>query len=288
MITTSGTSGWRSRTWSRKPWTAGHEGALAHRVGVHDVDAELEADQVGGLLADHPRRERIELALPGEAEALEVDAGQPRGDHRPHAGRRRRRPRGSARSSCRSAPTAARRWASGGRTAPSARSSIRCTAAAFGSHTSTCFSPGGEAVEADRGRTAAAGCRPRRCTGRSRSACPCGSDSTPASSPSTTRSNAAGGPGSVPSWTSVRCTSISIVVASVTISSRPPDGIALEHRQRDVVVLRPRPGRHAVQHDPAVGGLELDDARRPHRSAEDVDRREAPSPISRARRRPRP
>ena len=47
----------------------------------------------------------------------------------------------------------------------------------------------------------------------------------------------------------------------------------LEHRQRDVVVLHPRPRRHAVQHDPALGGLELDDPGRPHGPAEDVDRR---------------
>ena len=85
------------------------ERALAHRVGVHDVDAELEADEVGRLLPDHAGGERVELALPGEGEALQVDPARRAATtgHTPVG----RWPRGSARSSCRSGPSGARRSA---------------------------------------------------------------------------------------------------------------------------------------------------------------------------------
>ena len=122
----------------------GHEGALAHRVGVDDVDAELEADQVGGLLADHARRERVELALPGE--------GRSSGGRRRRAGRRppATRPVGplgfeavrDRAAVVHPAPRAP--LGSGGRTgAVGAELDAGARPPRCGSHTSTRFSPGG-------------------------------------------------------------------------------------------------------------------------------------------------
>ena len=63
------------------------ERALAHRVAVDDVDPELHADEVGRVRRDHPGRERVEMALAREAEALQVDAREASRDGRPHTGR---------------------------------------------------------------------------------------------------------------------------------------------------------------------------------------------------------
>ena len=66
---------------------SGHERSLADRVGVDDVDPELQADQIGRQVADGAGGELIELALAGEAEAVEVDVGRPGDDGGPRAGR---------------------------------------------------------------------------------------------------------------------------------------------------------------------------------------------------------
>ncbi len=64
-----------------------HERPLAHAVCVDEVDPELQADQVGGPVADRAGGELVEVALPGEPEAVEVDVGGPCDDRRPRAGR---------------------------------------------------------------------------------------------------------------------------------------------------------------------------------------------------------
>ena len=65
----------------------GHEGPLAHRVGVDDVDPELQADQIGREVTDRAGRELVELALPGEAEAVQVDTRGSRRHGGPRPGR---------------------------------------------------------------------------------------------------------------------------------------------------------------------------------------------------------
>ncbi len=61
------------------------EGPQPHQVGVDEVDADLEADQVGGSVPDGARGERVEQGAATEAEVDQVDAGDPRRDRRPGA-----------------------------------------------------------------------------------------------------------------------------------------------------------------------------------------------------------
>ncbi len=65
----------------------GHEGALVHRPGAHDVDADAQRDHVGGLVGDGVRDERVEHALAAETQAHEVESRLPRGDDGPRARR---------------------------------------------------------------------------------------------------------------------------------------------------------------------------------------------------------
>src|SRR3954454_106010 len=61
------------------------EGAWPHGVPVDHVDAELEADQVGRLVADRPCGELVDHGVTGQPEVEQVGTGQPGGHHRPGA-----------------------------------------------------------------------------------------------------------------------------------------------------------------------------------------------------------
>ena len=78
-------SGWPSRTVSRKPCSAGANVRMPQRVAVDHVDPDLEAEQVGGLVADRAGRELVEVALPGQAEVDEVHVAEARRGGRPRA-----------------------------------------------------------------------------------------------------------------------------------------------------------------------------------------------------------
>ena len=62
------------------------EGPQPHQVGVHQVDADLEADQVGGSVPDGARGERVEQGAATETEVDQLDVGDPGGDRGPGAG----------------------------------------------------------------------------------------------------------------------------------------------------------------------------------------------------------
>ena len=162
---------------------------------------------------------------------------------------------------------------------------MRWTAAALGSHTSTCFSPGGSPSK--RMVAGPPGWKSTAPVYRSITiSVPVRVDSPPASSPSTTRSNAAGGAGL---GAELHQGELHVELDRRRVRHHLEPAARrhrLEHRQRDVVVLHARPRRHPVQHDPAVGRFELDDpggAHAPPRTSTG-----ARSPISRCRRRPRP
>ena len=59
----------------------------AHQVGVDEVDAELQADQVRRQVADRARRERVEQGIAAKAQIEQVDTGQTGSHRRPDAGR---------------------------------------------------------------------------------------------------------------------------------------------------------------------------------------------------------
>ena len=67
----------------------GTEGALAHGVAVDDVDAGLDADEVGRQVPDRAGDGLVEHALPREGEVLQIDIGEARDDRRPRLRRRR-------------------------------------------------------------------------------------------------------------------------------------------------------------------------------------------------------
>ena len=71
----AGVSGWPSRMVSRKPWTAGAKSAASHQVGVDEVDAELDADEVGWGVAQHAGDERVEQGAAAEAQVDQLHAG---------------------------------------------------------------------------------------------------------------------------------------------------------------------------------------------------------------------
>ena len=57
------------------------ERAHPHQVGVHEVDAELQADDVRGSVPDHPAHERVQKRAAAEAQVDQVGARPiPRGD----------------------------------------------------------------------------------------------------------------------------------------------------------------------------------------------------------------
>jgi hypothetical protein len=64
----------------------GAEPAQAHHVGVDQVDADLDADQVGRQVPDRARGELVEQGAAAEAEVDELDAAQARGKRGPGAG----------------------------------------------------------------------------------------------------------------------------------------------------------------------------------------------------------
>ncbi len=55
-----------------EPDRAGREGSFVQRPPAMDVDAKLQRDQIGGTVAYDPRHHGIEVALPAEAQAGEV------------------------------------------------------------------------------------------------------------------------------------------------------------------------------------------------------------------------
>ncbi len=62
------------------------EGAQPHQVHVDDVDAELEADEIGALVPDGARQERVQQRAAAQAEVQQVDAGAGCGHGGPDAG----------------------------------------------------------------------------------------------------------------------------------------------------------------------------------------------------------
>ena len=68
----------------------GNERAPLHRVAADDVDADLQAEQVGIGIPHRPRGERIEVGVRGEAEIGDIEIELVGGGHRPHSARCRR------------------------------------------------------------------------------------------------------------------------------------------------------------------------------------------------------